>query len=258
MIISMVVFCSVSHVYAQSPQKIEQELLISFKRLQHWALYNDASPANGRIDSIRQANTAFCNSLLAYTASAKATFNYDFKELEKEGLVIRTAEDGLFRIYSWDNGMGSAEHSFDAVFQYREDNEVFSQMAERDEQQAGKWYSNIYTLKTDTGTYYIGLFHKVRSSTDLTQGVKVFCIKDKDLNGSVRLFKTANGLANEMGFDYNFLTVADRPDRPAKLIYYDTDDEQLHMTVIGEDGKVTRQITTYKFNGKYFEQVKSR
>jgi hypothetical protein len=254
----MIVFWSASHVYAQSPQKIEQELLISFKQLQRLALYNDASPMIGRIDSIRQANTAFSNSLLAWTASTRATFTWEFKELEKEGLIIKTTEDGLFRIYSWDTGIGGADHNFDAVFQYRVDNEVFSQLAEHNEQETGRWYSNIYTLKTDNKTYYIGVYNELHSTTNLTQGVKVFSIEDKDLDESVRLFKTANGLANEMGFNYNFLTVADRPDRPAKLIYYDTDDDQLHLTVIQEDGKVTRQIVTWQFTGKYFEQVKSR
>ena len=255
MIISMVIFCSISHIYAQSPQKIEQELLRSFKRLQQLALYSDASTANGRIDSIRQANSAFSNGLLAYTASTRATFTYEFKELEKEGLIIKSAEDGLFRIYSWDTGN---EHRFDAVYQYRVDNEVYSQLAQRDEQATGKWYSNIYTLKTETKTWYIGLYNEMHSSTQYTQGVKGFSIEDKDLNESVRLFKTTAGLKNEMGFDYNFLSVANRPERPPKLIYYDTDDDKLHLTVVQKDGKVTRDIITYQFTGKYFEQLKGR
>jgi hypothetical protein len=255
MIISMVIFCSISHVYAQSAQNIEQELLRSFKRIQQLALYNDAGPANGRIDSIRQANITFRNSLLAYTASTRATFTYEFKELEKEGLIIKSAEDGLFRIYSWDIG---TEHHFDAVYQYRVGNEVFSQLAQRDEQAAGKWFSNIYTLQTETKTWYIGLYNEMHSSTEYTQGVKGFSIENKDLNESVRLFKTTAGLKNEMGFAYNFLTVANRPERPAKLIYYDTDDDKLHLTVVQKDGRVTREIITYQFTGKYFEQVKSR
>jgi hypothetical protein len=254
MIISIVIFCSVGHVYAQSPQKIEQELLRSFKRLQQLALYS-AGPSNGGIDSIRQANTAFRNGLLAYTASTRATLTWEFKELEKEGLIIKSAEDGLFRIYSWDIG---TDHHFDAVYQYRVNNEVFSQLAQRDEQAAGKWYSNIYTLQTETKTLYIGLYNEMHSSTEYTQGVKVFSIDDKDLNESVRLFKTAAGLKNEMGFAYNFLTVANRPERPPKLIYYDTDDDKLHLTVVQKDGKVTRDIITYQFTGKYFEQIKGR
>jgi len=255
MIFSMVIFCNVGHVYAQSPQKIEQELLRSFKQLQQLALYNDASPANGRIDSLRQANTAFTNGLLTYTASTRATFTWEFRELEKEGLIIKSAEDGLFRIYSWDIGTG---HHFDAVYQYRVNNEVFSQLAQREEQAAGKWYSNIYTLKTETKTYYLGLYNEMYSSTEYTQGVKGFSIDDKDLNESVRLFKTAAGVKNEMGFAYNFLTVANRPERPPKLIYYDTDDDKLHLTVVQKDGKVTRDIITYQFTGKYFELIKNR
>jgi hypothetical protein len=258
MIISVIIFWGASHVYAQSPGNIEKELLIAFRKIQTLALYNDGATAKNRIDSIKQANAAFRNSLLAYTASARATFTYDFKELEKEGLVIRTSEDGLFRIYSWDTGLGGPEHHFDAVFQYKVDHEVFSKPASQEGDDTGKWYSRIFDLKTDTKTYYIGLYHEMYSTTNLFQGVKVFCIEDKKINESVRLFKTAKGLANEMGFAYNFLSVARRPERPVKLIYYDTDDDQLHLTVVSDDGKVTKQIITYEFNGKYFEIIKSR
>jgi hypothetical protein len=135
---------------------------------------------------------------------------------------------------------------------------VFSRAARQEADDAGKWYSRIFDLRTDTKTYYIGLYHEMFSTTNLFQGVKIFCIEDKNLNESVRLFKTSKGLTNEMGFAYNFLSVARRPERPAKLIYYDSDDDQLHLTVVSDNGKVTRQITTWKFTGEYFEPVKSR
>lgn len=254
--ISIILLAVSCHAYAQSPQKIEQELLISFRQLQHLALNSDASAVNGHIDSLKQANTSFRNSLLAYTASARSTFIYDFRELEKEGLVIRTSEDGLFRIYSWDTWAGSKDHYFDAVLQYRANNEIYSKLADLDEGNTGKWFSNIYTLKTDNKIYYIGLYHEMHSTTNLFQGVKVFSIEDNDINESVRLIKTAKGLVNELGFAYDFLSVADHPERPVKLIYYDTADDQLHLTVVKEDGTVTKQIITYQFTGKYFERVK--
>lgn len=256
--IFLIIFFGVSHVHAQSPQKIEQELLITFRQLQQRSLFNDSAAVFGRIDTIAQANRAFRNSLLAYTAVARSTFTYDFKELEKEGLIIRTSEDGLFRIYSWDTQKGGTAHNFDAVLQYRVNNEVYSKSASHAEDNAGKWFSNIYELKTENKTYYIGLYHVMHSTTDLFQGVKIFCIEDNELNESVRLFKTPKGLVNELGFAYNFLSVADHPERPVKLIYYDTDDDQLHLTVVKEGGTVTKQIITYQFTGKYFEQVKSR
>lgn len=256
LLISVIFLSFAHHVYAQSPEKIEQELLISFRQIQSGML--NTGVVKVPIDSIKQANTTFRNSLLSYTASARSTFTCDFKELEKLGLVIRTSEDGLFRIYSWDTGVGGAEHQYDAVYQYKAGNDVFSRLAHHPEEETGKWYSRIFDLKTDTQTYYIGLHHEMHSSTDLFQGIKVFCIEGKELNESVRLIKTAKGLMNEMGFAYNFLSVADRPERPVKLIYYDNDYDQLHLTVVADDGMVTRQIVTYQFNGRYFERVKTR
>lgn len=248
MIISVIIFWGVTLAQAQSPQKIEQELLRSFKQLQQLA----------DNDSIKQANNSFRNSLLAYAAADRSTFTYDFAALEKEGLIIRTAEDGLFRIYSWDTHTGGADHVFDAVYQYKVENNVFSKPAHYDGDEVGKWFSNIYTLKTDDKTYYIGLYHEMHSATNFVQGVKLFCIDNNELNETVRLIKSPKGLSNEIAFAYNFLSVAKRPERPAKLIYYDTDDDQLHLTIVKEDGTVTRQIITYQFTGKYFELVKSR
>jgi hypothetical protein len=236
LLISIIFFYCASHAYAQSPRKIEQELLVSFKQLQH--------------------NTEFRNSLLSYTATVKSTFTYGFKELEKEGLVVRTSDDGLFRIYSWDTQTGGTAHNFDAVIQYKVGNDLFSQPAGHDANETGKWYSNIYMLKTDSITYYIGLFHEMHSSKDLVQGVKAFCIKNNKVVESVKLFKTRQGPVNELSIAYNFFTVAKRSERPVKLIYYDTDDEQLHLTVVKEDGTVTKELVTYQFMGKYFESVK--
>ena len=250
MIVSLIFSWGVIGAQAQSPRKIEQELLSSFRQLQQLA----------HPDSLKQANNSFRNSLLTYTAADRSTFTYDFKELEKEGLVIRTSEDGQFRIYSWDTRTGGADHVFDAVYQYRAGNNVLSKAAEYDEAGDGesKWYSNIYTLKTDTQTYYLGLYHEMHSSTNYVQGIKIFCIDNNKLNETVRLIRTGKGIANEIAFAYNFLSVARRPERPAKLIYYDTDDDQLHLTMVKEDGTVTRQIITYQFTGKYFELVKGR
>lgn len=235
---SIIFFFCASGAYAQSPRIIEQKLLVSFKQLQH--------------------NTAFRDSLLLYTATVKATFTYGFKELEKEGLIIRTSDDGLFRIYSWDMQTGGTAHNFDAVIQYKADNDLFSQATHLEDNETGKWYSNIYMLKVESITYYIGLYHEMHSTRDLVQGVKAFCIKNRKVNETVRLFKTTQGPVNELRVAYNFLTVAKRPERPVKLIYYDTDDERLHLTVVKEDGTVTKQLITYQFTGKYFEKINSR
>lgn len=259
LLIYIIIFFGASQVYAQSPQKIEQELLIPFRQIQYWLSNTDTNHLTDKYDSIEQANTTFRNNLLAYTANARSTFAYDFKELEKEGLVIKTSEDGLFRIYSWDTWTGGSAHNFDVVYQYKADNKLVSKRAGTyEEGDMGRWYSNIYELKVDNKTYYIGLYHEVHSTSVSYEGVKLFCIEGNNLNESVRLFKTTTGIKNELGFAYSFFSVADHPERPVKLIYYDKDDDQLHLAVVLEDGKVTNRFITYQFTGKYFERVKSR
>jgi hypothetical protein len=252
----MILFFVSCHAYAQSLQKIEEELLKPFKQLDYWAFYKDGDHLINRYDSIEAANTAFCKKLLEYTSSVRSTFTYDFKELEKRGLAIRTSEDGLFRIYSWDTWMGGTAHQFEAIFQYKVDNKVVSKLAVYEDGDMGRWYSNIYDLKVDNKTYYIGLYHEVHSTSDSYQGVKLFCIEGNKLNESVRLFKTTTGIQNELGFAFSFFSVADHPERPVKLIYYDKDDDQLHLAIVLEDGTVTKRFITYQFTGKYFERVK--
>jgi hypothetical protein len=254
-----IIVCFVScHAYAQSLQQIEAELLVPFRQIQYWSVYKEPDQLMNRHDSIVQANNTFRNRLLQYTSGVRATFTYDFAALEKEGLVIRTSEDGLFRIYSWDSWMGGTAHQFEAIFQYKAANKVFSKLAVYEDGDMGRWYSNIYDLKVDHKTYYIGLYHEIYSSKDSYQGVKLFCIEENKLNEAVRLFKTTTGIRNQLGFEYNFFSVADHPERPVKLIYYDKDEDQLHLAVVLEDGKVTKRFITYQFTGKYFERVKGR
>jgi hypothetical protein len=253
---SIILFFVSCHAYAQSLQKIEEELLKPFKQLDYWAFYKDGDHLINRYDSIEAANTAFRKKLLEYTSSVRATFTYDFAALEKRGLAIRTSEDGLFRIYSWNSWTGGTAHRFEAIFQYKVANKVVSKLAVYEEGDMGRWYSNIYDLKVENKTYYIGLYHEVHSTSDSYQGVKLFCIEGDKLNESVRLFKTTTGIKNELGFAFSFFSVADHPERPVKLIYYDKDDDQLHLAVVLEDGKVTKRFITYQFTGKYFERVK--
>lgn len=256
-LIVLPLFCWLNVLHAQNPLAIEQELRSHFKNIEYWAAFNDsAHPDINKFDSLEQANKIFRSSLLAHTAAYPATLTHDFKELEAMGLYVRTSEDRLFRIYSWDTHTGGTAHVFEAVFQYKSDNRVFSKtIHDGNEGDFGRWYSNIYSLKTDSKTYYIGLYHAIFSSKDLYQGVKLFYIDGNTLNDAVRLFKTRTGEKNELGFGFNFFSVSNRSERPVKLIYYEEDEKKLLLPVVMEDGKVTKKMMAYQFNGEQFVQV---
>jgi hypothetical protein len=253
-LVVFLIFCGLTPLHAQQLPTIEQELVSQFKKIDYWATFKDSAfPDINKYDSLEAANKLFRFSLLSYTSTVAPTLTWEFKELEMLGLYIRTSVDRLFRIYSWNTRMGGTAHVFDAVYQYRsDDNKVFSKTIKNGEGDAGRWYSNIYTLKTDDKTYYMGLYHAVFSSKDYYQGVKLFSIEKNTLNDDVRLIKTRTSIRNDLGFGFNFFSVVNRSERPLKLIYYEEDEKKLSVPVILQDGKVTKKFTVYQFNGEHF------
>jgi hypothetical protein len=120
----------------------------------------------------------------------------------------------------------------------------------------GSWYSNIYTLKSQGKTYYLGLCHAVYSTKDLYQGIKVFSIRNNSLRTDTKLIKTKTGMENELGFGFDFSSVVEKPERPFLLIRYDAASKTLSLPVVLESGRVTDKRIVYQFTGQYFEQKK--
>src|SRR5690349_16721905 len=111
-VIILFAICNIS--YGQTEKAIEEKLLAQYKRIHYWA--NDKS--NDLSDSLVQADSLFCKTLLAFTSATPSTITFPFNELVKEGLTISTSEDGLFRIYSWDTETGGTMHFYLNVYQY--------------------------------------------------------------------------------------------------------------------------------------------
>ena len=77
----------------------------------------------------------------------------------------------------------------------------------------------------------------------------------RDLFGTLKLFKTKTDLLNEINVYFDFFSVVDRPERPLRLIKYDTDKKIIYIPIVFEKGKVTDRYILYQFNGQYFEHI---
>jgi hypothetical protein len=242
--------------FSQDLQAIEKDLLNKYQKIFYWYNYSEKEDQISKYDSLSEVNKKFQESLLV-TTSIPSSFNYDFPLLKNERLTIATSGDKLFRIYSWDTWKGGTMHFFDNVFQYKEGKKVFS-FASRDsttDEDCGVFYSDLYTLKTNGQTYYLAIDHAILSTKDSYQGVNIFTIRNNMLKPA-KLFKTKTGLNTSLGFEFNFFSVVDRPERPVKLIDYNSKTKTLKIPVVLEDGKVTNRWITYQFTGKYFERKK--
>jgi hypothetical protein len=237
-------------------QHSQNDLLRQFERISYWADYDYTDSKVDKYDSLSHANEAFAARLLAYTSRQPSSLTDTFTALRDKGLTVATADDGLFRIYSWDDQSGGTMRTFRTIFQYKSGAKLYSKIIrnETSQEALGDWYSDIYTLKNAGETFYIAVKHGIYSSKDCYQGIKIFSIKNGALQHDVKLIKTKTGIRNELGFSFDFFSVVDRAERPVKLIDYNAIEKTISIPVVWENGKVTSKLIVYKFTGEYFEK----
>jgi hypothetical protein len=241
----------IASVSAQTPEKIEQDLVSHIKDVKKHSAYQ----GNYDGDLLSKANENFKSKLLKY-AKQSAVLKHKFSELDKH-IDIATSEDGKFRIYTWDTESGGTMHMFDSVFQFQgSDGKVYSKGDYYEEGDAGAFISDIYGIDTKRGKVYLARMHSILSTSDSYQTVKLFKISGGSIQ-DVKLIKTSSGLTNLLSFEYNFFSVVDRKERPIRLFEYDIQTKTIKFPVVIEDkefpnGKVTDKFIKYKFNGTYF------
>ncbi|RTQ46849.1 hypothetical protein EJV47_20990 [Hymenobacter gummosus] len=244
--------------FGKSLASIEQDLLQDLKRIHYWADYENAPDHLSLPDSVERANERFRRKLLHYAATEPATLTAEFRLLRAEHLTIATAPDQQLRIYSWDTRTGGTMHFFANVYQFRRGPATVGARClplPAGHTEPGGFYSELFAVRKGAQTYYLGLAHGIHSSRDCYQQVKVFTIEAGQLNPDARLIRTASGLKNTLGFAYDFFSVADRPERPVRLITYDAATRRLQLPVVWAGGKVTTGRISYQFTSTEFVKL---
>lgn len=119
----------------------------------------------------------------------------------------------------------------------------------------GYYYDCVYMIKTDRQRYYLAVYNAEYSTQAFGTGVKVFAIENGKLNSDVKIIKTATGLHNEIGYDFNVFSSSSIDGKHPK-IYYDDNLKTLYIPLLSEKERFTVKFITYKITGQYFEKVK--
>jgi len=240
-----------SYSQKQNLKQIELDLLEASNKL--FSFYQPYES-----DSLFKYSELLRNKTIELLSKNPGTLKYPFRMLtdSNRAFEIVTSKDSLFRIYSWDTWTGGTMHFYEIIYQFSNKGKVYTEPLALDEGDAGAFYSEIFTLKSGTKTYYLAVSNATFSSKDAAQSIEVFSIEANHLNKQVKLIKTTEGMTNRIGFEFDFFSVVDRPERPLKLIKYDKNRKIIYIPVVHEDGKVTDKFIQYKFNGKYFEKYK--
>lgn len=208
-------------------------------------------------DKLVKDNETFRNKMLTYTSTYPETLTYPFDTLKKRYVDVVSSSDNLLRLYSWDTWMGGTMHFFENIHQYKAGNKVFSILRydTTEFKDYVPYYSSIHTLNTPDKIFYLAVANGIYSNQDASQSIRAFTIDGPVLNDTVRLFRTYEGLSNDITVSYNFFSVVDRPERPVRLIEYDPEQKNISVAVVSETGDVTSGFDRYKFTGKWFEPI---
>jgi len=236
-----------SYGQTKSFDKVDKELTTLYSKI--FPFYY------GNQDSLNYYSDLFSTRLTNFIENNPSTLKYKFKSLtDSNACRIVTSADGLFRIFSWDTWLGGTMHDFKNIFQFKSDGKVYSTDLNRNEDDLGTYFTDIYTLKANNKTYYLTINSSSESTKYVYETISVFTISNDILDDNVKLIKTQTGLNNSIGFEYDFFSVGDRPERPMRLTRYNPDTKTIYIPIVLEDGKVTDRFILYQFTGQYFEK----
>jgi len=245
----LIISCFISvKLWAQTPKTIEADLLKSFKKINYLHDKNDD-------DGVVKANEEFAKKLMMYATRYPATINQNFTLLKKEHLNISTSEDGLFRIYSWDDETGGTERYFRNIFQYKLKDKINAVLdSVKQEGDSMPFYNKLYTLKANSNTFYLVTYLFIGSSRYYGAGVQCFSVTHEKLDNDVKIIKTASGLHSQISYEIDLGTVNNEETMPS--INFDATTNKLNIPLVTSKGKPTNRYITYKFTGQCFEKIK--
>lgn len=257
-LIIFLVLLTLTKVSAQHIQTIEKNLDSVFGKINYWAFVKTVDENINSYDSLEAANITFQELLLQYTSFNPQTISSKFKSLSDSGLRIVTSQDGLFRIYSWDTWTGGTMHNFRNVFQYKNNNTVFSRTIElnKEESDPGCYYNHVYDIVSQNKKYYIAQSRAILSTGLSYHNIKIFSIDNAKLNDTAKLIKTKTGIKNQLGYEID-LTASSNRNRnvPDFYIEYDHSKKIISIPVVLEDSRVASKRILYQFKDRHFEKL---
>lgn len=198
-------------------------------------------------DSTGFYSSKFSDSIYNLLDNNPATLLYPFRQLRDSSEVyVETGAGNTFRIYSWNTHTGGSMSYFDGIFQWEGRDSIHVRRVMNDEKDPGFFCSKIYTVTAGGKEYHLAILNGVYSSRDVSQSVAAFTIEGDRLVDSVKIFAAGAKRLNRIDVNFDFFSVADRPERPLELITYDEKNKVLYIPVVSEKGEVSAKNLVYE------------
>lgn len=204
-------------------------------------------------DQKRALNQTFRKQFIQYLKSNPKTLISNQDSLKKLDIKISSSEDQQFRIYSWDTWLGGSMHKYENIFQYKAGEIVYlvADTGFKANTIYSPYYSQIFTVKAEKKTYYLGVNNGVYSGKDASQSLKAFRIDGDKLNDTLPLFKSKKKF-NTIYLEFDFFSALNHTERPIQLFRFSPDLLLISFPIIDKEKRLTELYKHYQFNGKFF------
>lgn len=234
-------------------EKASTLLAKTAKQVNRFSTYGDSYDEK----KLAQANALLTNDLKRYTQDV-GSLDCQFKELNKiHQLSFITSDDNRLRVFSWDRETGGTLHYFSGLLQFKKSDGGVQIINQPD----FALVTDLFTVSADSYPNTYILVTTVIASTKLNLQLVEFYQETAHGLEKVKLIETTEGLADNVGLEYDFFSVYKSHDeRPIKLIKFNKETNTLSLPVIEysqefRDGKVTDEFIDYHFNGRFFEKL---
>lgn len=191
----------------------------------------------------------FSDSLADFVKKNEKTLQYPFELLQKEHVYVTTSDDGQFRIYSWDNGLGGTMRFFDQLFQFRANGKTYAKerFASEDSQ---AFFSKIYTVQNNVKQpVYLAISNSILSTKYIVQHITAYHVQNGILE-EAKIFRTKKELLSSISVEFDFESVAERRERPVEVISLNKN--LLKVALVDKTLSVTKQHLIYEWDGSVF------
>lgn len=233
--------------FANDCQTMDKQLATFLENSNKHSNYGD-EPDEQKLDN---ANDEIAKTItnIAHDSTSMACH---FSESQEKGLHIVTSVDNKFRAFSWDNNYGGTMREFVTLIQFI-DNKGISHAKSLN---SIEFVTSLFSTAIKDKATYLLVTTGVYSTKDTAQILSLYQI-DNDKLSKPKLIKTKQGLTNVIGFEFDFSSVIDRPERLIELFEFDKKSKTILFPVVVEDkdfiyGNVTNRKIRYQFDGKYF------
>jgi len=254
---------------AQTPQTVEKQMIEQVDIIGKYGTYSGSySDDDGAKNTA--ANEALTKLLVKYGKRADI-LAYTFPRLNKKIRIV-TSRDGRFRIYSWDTETGGTLHDYSSVLQYKgasgrvytwttppSANDVDDGAEQPSGVGSGGYYIELFQIDTSKGPIYLANSFGMYCGVCRNQAIELATIEGDKLDREPKLIKTAEGLTNQIGFEYAGDTIPEKYRNG--LITVNSADRSFTFPIVIEiedanAGRVTSRTITYRFIGTHFVKVK--